>query len=787
MGKAEDILGKMTLDQKAWFLTAGAFACARGIEELGVNELILLDGGPGINIEQLFTRFYEKERPDRSYKLARQVRQKFFDLWKAEEEDKDTADMATDEEYELYQWLLDRLESVCTLDKILPPACFPSGMAMGSTWNENMVAEVASAVANEAAAYGINILLGTPFVNIVRDPRAGRAFEAYSEDPYLNARLSSYVIKPIQARGVAANVKHFAANNQEYNRVGINEIISKRAMEEIYLPAFKAAINEGVATVMSAYNSINGVKCTESVELLQNKLRKEYGFKGTVMSDYGAVRNSVSAVKAGNDMILPTPPDFDKLKKAVENGDLKEEIIDRSVLNILNLAMDYSDVKCKYTSADEVGRISDKAALRAAQEGIVLLKNDDNIFPLKGKISLIAEDDGYLFDCGTGSAGIDTSKKFSLLEELKAEFGGDKIAINTIYPDTKSIIVVVRLIGMEGNDRKDLKLPEKELNRIHNTIRYVRQNGNKIKIGVVLNVAAPVDVSEFAGEVDGIICTFLPGMMGSRALAQILSGSVCPSGRLPVSFPFKTEDLPTFINFPGDGNNVNYGEDIYVGYRYYNTKKVRVMYPFGYGLSYTRFEYGDINVSSKTFDGSLDMSVKVKNVGDMTGSEVVQLYIRDVNSSIRKPERELKRFKKVKLKPGESTEVVFNLKKKDFESFDMDLDRWEAEEGDFDIIIGRDARTTIKEIRVTGDWKSAYSYSSKSKLKDIYENEELRERLYQLFEELGSDSGVVDSEYEYTSYHTVREALARVADMNSPEVVVSLKVFDEELESVNKH
>lgn len=791
-----EVLDELTLEEKAHLLVGERFLELGRLPKKGIGEFLMMDGSAGLNFEQLFMCFCMAEgKCIDDDDILNKVTDRFFDMYLSEmrselsagtDSQEEEEEIFNEDELDLYDWLMDRLDNRCSLGEMYPPTCFPSGLLMGSTWNADVIRKTGEALADEAAIYGVKLLYGTPFVNLMRDPRAGRAFESYSEDPYLTAELARKLVTGVQSRGVAANVKHFAANNQETNRRNVNEIISKRALEELYLPAFDACVEEGVATVMSAYNSINGVRCTENYELLTKRLRDKKGFEGVIISDYGAVRDDVKALAAGNDVIMPGPHSPKAIIDAVESGELYEEIVDRAAGRVLDLYDKYSDNKSVKDSEYAIKKASSQAALDAALEGIVMLKNED-IFPLKGNVSLLAEDDGYLNDCGVGSAGICTSRKFSLFNELKSVGKDFSVKLNSIDKTTDAVLVVVKTNGMEGNDFPSMQLPEKEKKRINGIIEQVRSeriHNKKIKVGFILNIAAPVIVEELRAFADGIMCCFLPGTMGPKALAKILSGEVSPSGRLPVSFPKREEDLPTYINFHVDGNSLLYGEDIFVGYRYYNTKNIEVSYPFGYGLSYTEFTYDEMVLSSSIFDGELDVSVKVTNTGKMKGSEVVQLYISDVNSSIRKPERELKRFKKIMLAPKETMTVKFHLTKKDFASFDMDLDKWEAEEGLFDLYLGKNAVDIIQEQRVLGKWKSAYSYSQKTMLKVLYENEETKEILYRLMDDFDIDRSFLDKSYEYGSCLTIREMLSDKVDINSPDVVATLKVFEEELSEV---
>ena len=392
------------------------------------------------------------------------------------------------------------------------------------------------------------------------------------------------------------------------------------------------------------------------------------------------------------------------------------------------------------------------------------------------------------YDCGTGSACITTNRTGSLYEELIQRIGEDSVDwgclnetfmtdelrgtyntkeetidkdeiyegdINAQVERADTVLVVVRQLGMEGNDRKDLKLPNKELAMLLHTIALAKSKGKKT--GVILNVCGPVDVSDFASSVDGIFCVFLPGMKGAEALADLLTGRANPSGKLPVTFPKRYEDTPTYLNFPGDGRHVIYGEDIYVGYRYYDTKKIEPIYPFGYGLSYTSFVYSNMQVSAEEFSDQVTVSLDVTNTGDMAGKEVVELYVHDVKSTLRRPQKELIAFEKIYVRPGETKQVTFTVTRDMLASYDTELGRWEAEEGYFDLLAAASAMDIRLIKRVYGDWRSAYSYSEDSSFKVLYEHPVIQPMLFSLFEKMQLDKGILYSNYEYTPFKTLRQ------------------------------
>lgn len=760
----------LTLEEKISLVKGLSFFHMAPVESKGLEGIFCLDGGTGINFEQLFGDFCSTDKEMRKYfgsKILQNVIAHYYEPEKLSEE-----------ECILHDWITERLKMQCK-GEVFAPGCFPTGLLMGATWNPEIVYDVAEALGKEASAYGIDLLLGTPYVNIARDPLSGRLFEGYGEDPYLMTILAPEMVKGVQAQGVAANVKHFAANNQESFRVGIDEIITKRALYELYLPAFKACVEAGAATVMSAYNRINGVPCTENHWLLTELLRDTWGFDGVVVSDWGAVKNLDLAVAAGNDIAMPGPMDGSALREALENGTLSEEQLDSAVDHVLAFMVRCQNNRVK--KATSVLCDSDKAAYQAALEGIVLLKNENNVFPLTGDVALFGEGAKQFYDCGTGSAGITTNRNTSLLTELRTAKGNEHVLFEEIVPQTETVLIVVRKQGMEGNDNPDMFLPKEEEEMLLATVKTAKKHGKKV--GVVLNVCGPIDCSSFVDLVDGIFCVFLPGMQGAKALADLLTGKENPSGRLTVTFPKRYEDTPTYLNFPGDGYHTIYGEDIFLGYRYYDTKKIATRYPFGHGLSYSSFTYSDLRVDSEVFTDKITCSVDVTNKGKYAGKEVVMLFVADKKSTLRKPSKELKGFKKIYLVPGETQTVQFNLTKEMFASYDMDLDRWEAEEGFYELMIARSAEDIICSKTVYGAWESAYSYSRKTSVKVLHDVTSTWDLLYMLFEKYHLDIGRLEDVYQYTSYTPVEDVIRTACRKNTELSPDSADRILDELES----
>ncbi|MBE6853787.1 MAG: hypothetical protein E7505_10020 [Ruminococcus sp.] len=771
MKSIKEIIEKMTVEEKIALINGASFFGTAEFSELGIRRLQFLDGGTGINFEQLFGDFCSQDEPDKDSEAVSgnqtliKVIENFY-----------KPDELNEEETKLYEKIKEKLDAKTGMPD-MSPGCFPPGIMLGATFNPETVHQVGEALGAEATVYGIDVLLGTPNINIHRDPLGGRLFEGYSEDPYLISVLAPELVKGVQEYPVAANVKHFAVNNQETNRVGLNVTIGARALEEIYLPGFKACVEEGkVKTVMSAYNKINGVPCTENKWLLKEKLREQWGFDGMVISDWGAVKNLPASVVAGNDLNMPGPVNTETLLSAVRNDEIKPEELDEPVENILQI-IQYLDDKQKdftpkFSTATELKQFTDEIAYKAAAEGIVLLKNENDVFPIKDNTDIIITGTGSrsILTCGTGSAGIVTDRNTSLSDELKKALGDNRVKLHPnisghIKGQGETILVVATLPGMEGNDRKDMKLDKRDRAVLRELIIQKQKNAN-FRLGLILNVCGPVSLSEFLPYADGIFCIFLPGMQGGKALADILTGKINPSGKLPLTFPLHYADSPTCINFPGDGHEVIYGERMHVGYRYYDKKKIKPAYAFGYGLSYTSFDIFDISVSSLRFCDSLEISGKIKNTGDMAGAQVVQIYISDIYSTCPKPLKELRRFEKIFLEPGEEKTFSFTLREEDFSYYDVEYNTFVCEEGYYDIIVGVSSAAedyaSIK--RVYKEGTSPYSYGLNTTCKVYYENFELKELLQKFWLQEGLDMGYLENTYQYTPGKKLYEILPQFAD-----------------------
>ncbi len=599
-----------------------------------------------------------------------------------------------------------RVEDVHTfVSTSIPATCFPTAACMASTWDVDLIHKLGQAIAEECIALKVDVILG-PGVNMKRTPLCGRNFEYYSEDPYLAGEMAVSFIKGVQSKGVGTSLKHFAANNQEYQRTTISSEIDERTLREIYLPAFEAAVKKAKPwTVMCSYNKLNGKYAAENHRLLTEILREEWGFEGFVVSDWGAVHNRVDALEAGLDLEMPGPRErrVKAVIDAVRSGKLDVSVLDEAVRRILDIVFKAAETK-KGGSFDVVRHHA--LARRVAGEGMVLLKND-GILPLKihKHIAVIGRAAKEVYYQGGGSSHINPTQLDNPYEELQKMAGDTELSYAEGYPSDESFDQVlideacknarsadVALLYLslpatkesEGYDRPDLDLTSHQVALIK-AVTAVQPNTI-----VILNNGAPVVMSEWVDGTAAVLEAWMMGQAGGGAIADVLYGKVNPSGKLAETFPLKLIDTPAYINYPGENGAVRYGEGIFMGYRYYDTKEVPTLFPFGYGMSYTTFDYQNPKVSSQTFrdvDG-LTVSVDVTNTGKMAGKEVVQVYVQDHKSRLVRPPKELKGFAKVELQPGETRTVSVSLDFRAFAYFHPAYRQWITEDGEFDILIG---------------------------------------------------------------------------------------------------
>jgi len=593
-----------------------------------------------------------------------------------------------------------------------PATCFPTASALACSWNRDLLYEIGEALAEECLQEGVSVILG-PGVNIKRSPLCGRNFEYFSEDPYLCGEVTTSYIRGVQSKGVGTSLKHFAVNNQEYRRMSINAVVDERALREIYLSAFERAVKEAQPwTIMCAYNRLNGDYCSENKHLLTEILRDEWGYTGSVMSDWGAVNERAQALFSGLDLEMPggNRDNDQKIIRAVQNGKLDEEVLNKSVARLLKLI--FSGIQNKKEDFHYDADKHHALARKASAESIVLLKNKDSILPIKPdqKITVIGDFAKIPRYQGYGSSVINPTRLDCALDEmLKYSSRTENITYAQGYlratPQIREDLVqkacdaarqaqvVIVFFGLpevyetEGIDREDMRLPENQ-NQLMRALKEVNPN-----IVVVLSNGSPVEMP-WVDDVKGLVEAYLSGQAGGGAVADVLFGVANPSGKLAETFPLKLEDNPSYHNFPGGPNTVEYRESIYVGYRYYDKAAREVLFPFGYGLSYTSFAYEGLKISKEKIKPGekLDVSCTIRNTGVREGKEIVQLYIGRSDQSGFYPVRELKGFKKLSLKPGESKKVIFHLDERSFVYYDVQKGVWKVAPGTYHIYIGASSR-----------------------------------------------------------------------------------------------
>ena len=586
------------------------------------------------------------------------------------------------------------------LNESVKAVCFPAACALASSFDVELAGRIGDKLGEECRAEDVSVLLG-PAVNIKRSPLCGRNFEYFSEDPYLAGKMAAAQIKQVQKWHVGTSLKHFAANNQEHCRMTCSSNLSEQALREIYLTAFEIAVKEAQPwSVMCSYNKLNGVFASENKRLLTDILRDEWGFEGFVVSDWGAVNERVDGLEAGLDLEMPSSDGVQdaRIVEAVKNGSLPEAVLDKAVERILSRVFEY--VEHEHPEAVFDREVHHREAAEAEKECAVLLKNT-GVLPLSRgqKIAYIGEFAKTPRYQGGGSSHINPWAVTGALEvangkgEVFYEKGfphdsghAEETEMEAAVELAKQADVAVVFAGLpdsyesEGYDRSHLHLPACQ-NELIGRICQVQS-----RVVVVLHNGSPVELP-WEEQVSAILEMYLGGEGVGEAEDALLYGEANPSGRLPETFPMCLEHTPSFLNFPGDGENVNYQEGIFVGYRYYEKKKLPVRYPFGYGLSYTEFAYTDMRISSLDMEPGkkLLVSVDVKNVGTCTGKETVQIYVADKTSTPGRPVKELKGFAKVELAPGETKTVTVELDERAFQWYHEGLGQWYAKSGTYEI------------------------------------------------------------------------------------------------------
>ena len=579
---------------------------------------------------------------------------------------------------------------------------FACGVAAAASWNEDVVYEMGVALGQDSRARGVHILLG-PGVNIYRSPLCGRNFEYMGEDPILAGNTAAQYIKGVQSQGVMATVKHFALNNQEFNRHHVSSDADERTMYEIYFPAFKAAVDAGVASVMSSYNLVNNVHAAENKWLLTDVLRNEWGFQGFVMSDWTSTYSTLGCICSGLDLEMPQGfcMNYETIKPLIETGVIREKDIDTKVENILSnmIAYGFLDRPQLDTTIKEDNPYSCEVAYKLSCESAVLLKNS-GVLPLRkgGKIALMGPR-ADIIPCGGGSGSVDPLYSISLYEGMKQL--GEDFPVTLVAENDKSAAaqlkdadVVVISVGFDKNTEKEdhdrtFSLPAGQDEMIEFAL------ANNENVIVVIYAGGGIDMSRWQDKVSAIVMGWYPGQEGGLAIARMLAGEFSPSGRLPLTIEARVEDNPTYTNYYVENPltkrghstlNVTYGEGVFVGYRGYEKNGVQPAYSFGHGLTYTTFEYSDIAV--KPSQNGYNVTFTLSNTGQYDASEVAQVYVGEVNPTVLRPSKELKAYKKVFLKAGESQQVNVHLPNSAFAFYDVDSHDWKVNPGEFNIMVG---------------------------------------------------------------------------------------------------
>lgn len=705
----KDLVSKMTLEEKAGLCSGSDFWHTKAVERLGIPAVMVSDGPHGLRKQDLNA---------------------------------------------------DHLGVNISIEAV----CFPAACALACSFDRELIYKMGQALGNECQAEDVSVILG-PGANIKRSPVCGRNFEYFSEDPYLSSQMAANHIKGVQSQNVGTSLKHFAANNQEHRRMSASSEIDERTLREIYLASFETAVKEAKPwTVMCSYNRVNGVYASENKKLLTDILRDEWGFDGFVVSDWGAVDERVEGLKAGLDLEMPSSGGFNDelIVKAVRDGSLDEKVLDRAVERILGVIDRYLENRNKNAVWDK--EKDSRLAREIERECIVLLKNDDSILPLSKteKVAFIGEFAEKPRYQGGGSSHINSFDSLSALDAVKGVADVEYARGYDSYADVTDKNLIAEAVSLaersdkavifaglpdsfesEGFDRSYMRMPENQ-NKLIAEVCKVQPN-----TVVVLHNGSPVEMP-WVNDVKGIVEVYLGGQSVGGAETDILFGDANPCGKLAETFPKKLSDNPSYLSFPGEGDRTVYSEGIFVGYRYYDKKEMDVLFPFGHGLSYTQFEYSNLKLSADriTDNDTLKVTVDVKNVGNVSGKEIVQLYVSDRESRVIRPLKELKGFEKLSLEPGEQKTAEFVLDKRSFAYYNTEISDWHVESGEFDIMVGKSSRDIVltDTVYVKSTVKLPVHYTMNTTFGDMLEDEDARaytDRYIEIYREQmsGNDEG----------------------------------------------
>lgn len=707
--KIKELIAQMTLEEKAGLCSGADFWHTKAVERLGIPAAMVSDGPHGL-----------RKQDDKADHLG----------------------------------VNDSIQAVC----------FPAGCATASSFSREMAVLLGESLGEECQAEGVSTILG-PAMNIKRSPLCGRNFEYYSEDPYLSSEIAGALVHGVQSKNVGTSPKHFMANNQEYHRMTSSSDMDERTMREIYLASFEGMVRkEKPWTIMNSYNKLNGTYLCENKEMLTDVLRNEWGFDGYVMTDWGAMDDRVSALKTGCDLEMPSSSGKTdaEIVAAVQNGTLDEKLLDQACERILNIVYRFEENRNReavfcYEQDHETAR-------RIEEECVVLLKNEDSILPLNGreKAAFIGKYAGEPRYQGGGSSHIKSFKVESALDAVRemekensiagvsyakgfddAKDETDENMLKEAVEICKNADAAVIFAGLpdnfesEGYDRKHMRLPDCQ-NRLIEAVAEVQSN-----IIVVLHNGAPVEMP-WLNKVKAVVEAYLGGQSVGGAVVNILYGKVNPSGRLAETFPVRLQDTPCYLTYGGEHDRSAYTEGVFVGYRYYTSKEMPVLFPFGYGLSYTTFEYSGLEVDKKELKESekLCVSVNVTNNGKCTGKEVVQLYVSAKDSKVIRPVRELRAFDKIELKPGETKRVSFELDARAYAYWNMEIHDWHVESGTYEIQIGRSAAEIVLRecVQVISETEIPKVYNMNSRIGEILEDPKGKAIMEQAMASMAGDS-----------------------------------------------
>ncbi|MEA4914458.1 MAG: glycoside hydrolase family 3 C-terminal domain-containing protein [Christensenella sp.] len=717
----DQIMQRMTLREKAEMCVDGSMLRTAEMPQHHIPKLIMTDGTSGVRLI---------DEPDTDPKTA-----KFLN--------RVTASFDTEE----------------ALAATIPATCFPAGSSIACSWDQELSARVGAAIADECKALQAGLLYG-PAINTRRTPLDGRGFEYFSEDPCLAGDMSAAFVEGLQGNGVAASIKHFVCNDSNYLRTISDSVVEERALREIYLNAFERVIKQAKpATVMGSYNLINGVQACENKWLLSDVLRHEWGYKGVVISDCGAIKNHLAAFKAGLDFEMPhSKLAIDALVSAVEQGEMTEEELDIHCRRVLDLALTYARAGKEQPKVDF--NAHHKLAQEAAEKCAVLLKNEDGLLPLDteklNKIAVLGDWAEHPVFQGTGCAIVNARQIDIPLNEIRALCANQNILnYEPGYLDLNKADEALLSRAVEAAKRAEVAivfagsiLPEEsdDYNRKHMHVEPAQEElirrvsaVNKNTIVVLMNCESVV--MPWIDDVKAVLDMWYCGEGSGSAVAKLLFGKANPSGRLPVTMPVKLSDFPGYLHFPGENHKLLYEEGIYVGYRYYEKKELAPLFAFGHGLSYTTFEYSSVTLSNEQvlLPQTLEVSFTVKNTGSMRGGEVVQLYVADKHSRLPRPLKELKHFSKVYLQPGKSTQIRFTLNARDFAYYDPAFSDWVVDSGTFTLLIGsssQDIRLSAQVV-VTEPQKRALPITNDSHYLELFQNERVKQVYFDTLVEWG--------------------------------------------------